>query len=309
MQHLDILTPLYLLIALGFILKKYKFPSIDFWPAIERMTYYVLFPTLIFVALLKAPVDLSMLGKIIVVILIPTIISGAFQWFGFLSPNLTGETFTSMFQGAVRNNTAISLVIASWLVPESGLAIMAVVMLIMIPAVNFMSIFILLKYGKSKDKTRGQPSITFRSGVFKNPLIVACILGLLFNMLGVNLPQSILGTAEFLGRSALPFALLAVGAGLTFRSILQQKLAITLSSITRLILTPLLCWTLCLLLNVETEIAKIAIVFCAMPTAVSSYILARQMGGDAKTMAQIITFQTSFAAITLPIFLIIAQQY
>ena len=309
MEHLDILTPLYLLIVLGFFLKRYKFPSIEFWPAIERMTYYVLFPTLIFVALLKAPVDLTMLGQITIIILIPTVISGLFQWFGFLSPNLNGATFTSMFQGAVRNNTAISLVIASWLVPDSGLAIMAVIMLIMIPAVNFMSIFVLLKYGKIIDQTNGKAPVTFRSGVFKNPLIVACLLGLLLNMLEVSLPKSILNTAEFLGRSALPFALLAVGAGLTFRSILKQKLALSLSSITRLVLTPFLCWMLCLLLNVEADIAKIAIIFCAMPTAVSSYILARQMGGDSETMAQIITFQTTLAALTLPMFLIVAQQY
>jgi hypothetical protein len=309
MEHLDILTPLYLLIILGFILKKYKFPSIEFWPAIERMTYYVLFPTLIFVALLKAPVDFSMLGKVVAVILIPTIISGLFQWLGFLSPNLSHATFTSMFQGAVRNNTAVSLVVASWLAPDNGMAIMAVVILIMIPAVNFMSIFILLKYGKTDDKITDESLATFISGVLKNPLIIACLLGLFFNMLGINLPQSIIGTAEFLGRSALPFALLAVGAGLTFKSIRQQKLALSLSSITRLVLTPFLCWMLCLLLNVEADIAKIAIIFCAMPTAVSSYILARQMGGDSETMAQIITFQTTLAAITLPLFLILAQQY
>jgi predicted permease len=305
MEYLDILTPLYLLIILGFILKKYKFPSIEFWPAIERMTYYVLFPTLIFIALLKAPVDLSLLGEIFFIILIPTVISGSCQWFGFLSPKLSRATFTSMFQGAIRNNTAVSLVIASWLVPENGLAIMAVIMLIMIPAVNLMSIFVLLKYGENISKSPA----SFGSVIFKNPLIIACLLGLAFNMLGVKLPQSIINTAEFLGRSALPFALLAVGAGLTFKSILQQKIALTLSSMMRLVLTPLLCWMLCLLLNIEADIAKIAIIFCAMPTAVSSYILARQMGGDAKTMAQIITFQTTFAAITLPLFLIIAQQY
>jgi predicted permease len=305
MDHLDILTPLYSLIILGFFLKKYKFPSLEFWPAIERMTYYVLFPTLIFAALLKAPVDMQLLGHIIIVILVPTILSGLLQWLGFLSPNLSGPSLTSMFQGAVRNNTAVSLVIAAWLVPGQGLAIMAVIMLIMIPAVNFMSIFVLLKYGEGGEIQQ----TSFWRGIFSNPLIIACILGLVFNVLGIKVPQTLLGTAEFLGRSALPFALLAVGAGLKFDSLFNNKLAISLSSITRLVFIPLACWLLCLLLDVEADVAKIAIVFCAMPTAVSSYILARQMGGDATGMAQIITFQTTLAAITLPIFLIIAQNY
>lgn len=305
MDHLNILTPLYLLITLGFLLYKYDFPGKEFWPGIERMTYYVLFPTLIFVALVKAPVNLSLLGIILIVILIPSLISGALQWLGFFSTNLSGATFSSMFQGAVRNNTAISLVIAAWLIPENGLAIMSVVMLIMIPAVNFLSIFILVKYGKKKQVAPTNLWI----GIIRNPLIVACLLGITFNLLNIKLPQPIVDTAEFLGRSALPFSLLAVGAGLKFNSVLQNKLALSLSSITRLILTPLLCWMLCLALKVEPDIAKVAIIFCAMPTAVSSYILAKQMGGDADGMAQIITFQTTLAAFTLPIFLIIVQQY
>lgn len=305
MDHLNILTPLYLLITLGFLLYKYDFPGKEFWPGIERMTYYVLFPTLIFVALVKAPVNLSLLGIILIVILIPSLISGALQWLGFFSTNLSGATFSSMFQGAVRNNTAISLVIAAWLIPENGLAIMSVVMLIMIPAVNFLSIFILVKYGKKKQVAPTNLWI----GIIRNPLIIACLLGITFNLLNIKLPQPIIGTAEFLGRSALPFSLLAVGAGLKFNSVLQNKLALSLSSITRLILTPLLCWMLCLALKVEPDIAKVAIIFCAMPTAVSSYILAKQMGGDADGMAQIITFQTTLAAFTLPIFLIIVQQY
>lgn len=305
MDHLNILTPLYLLITLGFLLYKYDFPGKEFWPGIERMTYYVLFPTLIFVALVKAPVNLSLLGIILIVILIPSLISGALQWLGFFSTNLSGATFSSMFQGAVRNNTAISLVVAAWLIPENGLAIMSVVMLIMIPAVNFLSIFILVKYGKKKQVAPTNLWI----GIIRNPLIIACLLGITFNLLNIKLPQPIIGTAEFLGRSALPFSLLAVGAGLKFNSVLQNKLALSLSSITRLILTPLLCWMLCLALKVEPDIAKVAIIFCAMPTAVSSYILAKQMGGDADGMAQIITFQTTLAAFTLPIFLIIVQQY
>ncbi len=305
MNHFDILIPLYLLILLGFILKKYHFPSLDFWPAIERMTYYILFPPLIFVALLKADIDFSLLGKIVVIVLIPTIISGSLQWLGFLSPNLGRPTFSSMIQGAVRNNTAVALVIAAWLNPENGLAIMAVIMLIMIPAVNFMSIFILVRYGSGN--TNSPPSLW--AGLLKNPLIIACVLGLIFNILAIKLPQSLIGTAEFLGKSALPFSLLAVGAGLKFNSILQNKLAISLSSATRLILTPLLCWWFSIMLGVDADTAKIALIFCAMPTAVSSYILARQMGGDAEGMAQIITFQTTLAALTLPIFLMLAQQY
>jgi len=301
MNLLNILTPLYLLITLGYLLKKYQFPNPEFWPGIERMIYYILFPTLILVALMRAQIDFSLIGKIAIVTLIPTQLSGLVQWFGFVSAQINNKTFSSMYQGAVRNNTAIALVVAAWLIPDKGLAIMAVIILIMIPVNNLSSILILLRYGEPDHQVNTQ----WWRGIISNPLIIACFVGLVFNLLGIRLHQALLDTADFLGRSALPFALLAVGAGLKFNSIFQKKFAILLSSFAKLLLTPLVTWLLCQLLGVESDVAKIAIIFSAMPTAVSSYILARQMGGDAETMAQIITFQTVMSALTLPIFLIL----
>jgi len=84
MNILDILIPLYLLITLGYILNKYQFPNQDFWPGIERMTYYVLFPTLIFVALLKAEINLELVTNVFIVICIPAILSGLFLRLTFL---------------------------------------------------------------------------------------------------------------------------------------------------------------------------------------------------------------------------------
>lgn len=308
MSLLDILIPLCLLITLGYFLKKYEFPNREFWPGIERMTYFILFPTLIFVALLKAQVNLALIGHVLIVISIPALLSGLFQYLGFLSSSISRPTFTSMFQGAVRNNTMISLVIAAWLVPSNGVALIAIIILIMVPFNNLSAIFVLLHYGHKNEKENTAPK-KWWLGIIKNPLIIACILGLTINMLEIKLAKPLINTADFLGRSALPFALLAVGAGLKFGSLSDQKLAIILSSFAKLILTPLLSWGLCIAFNATPDLTKVAIIFSAMPTAVSSFILAKQMGGDADVMAQIITVQTIIAALTIPIFLLIAQQY
>jgi len=310
MSLLDILIPLYLLIFLGYLFNKYQFPNPEFWPGIERMTYYVLFPTLIFVALIKAEINLALVLKVFIVICIPALFSGLFQWLGFLSPSLSRATFSSMFQGSVRNNTMISLVIATWLVPSNGLAIMAIIIMIMVPFNNFSSIYILLRYGKStQSKNTDAKATKLWISIFKNPLIIACILGLSLKVLDITLANSLINTADFLGRSALPFALLAVGAGLKLGSLFEKKLAISLSSFAKLILTPLLSWGLCILFDAGSDLTRIAIIFSAMPTAVSAFILAKQMGGDADAMAQIITIQTLLAALTIPVFLLIAQQY
>jgi malonate transporter and related proteins len=64
---------------------------------------------------------------------------------------------------------------------------------------------------------------------------------------------------------------------------------------------PLITYELLRLLGVEGVEASIAILFNALPTATSSYILASQYGGDAKLMASIISVQTLLSMITLPL--------
>ena len=301
----QILIPLYLLISLGLIFKYYKFPNDAFWPSLERFIYYVLFPALLFVALVKAPVNGALLKDIILVILLPALLIGFTQWLGFLFPSISSPTFSSMYQGAVRNNTAVVLVIAPWVVPDKGIAIVAVVILILVPFNNIVSVLVLNHYGDNKKRQQ----VTWWKGLIKNPLIIACIAGILVNFSGIKLPLSLLDTADFLGKSALPLALLAVGSGLKLGSIFHNKIAIILSSVAKLLVLPILAWGACILFQIDTETAKIALLYSAVPTATSSFILARQMGGDAETMAQLITFQTLLAAFTLPIFLAIAQSY
>ena len=306
MNTIDILIPLYILITLGFFLKKYDFPSQEFWPGLEKITYFILFPSLVFVAILKAQIDASLFFYIFIAVLIPSLLSGLLQFLGFISlSSIRSTTFTSMFQGAVRNNTPISLVIVAWLIPDTGLATIAVVILIMLPFNNVSATLVLLRYG---DNRSGNTQAWWQ-GILKNPLIIASVLGLFFNIINVSLPVSILNTFDFLGRSALPFALLMVGAGLKFGSLFDNKVAIILSSFGKLVFTPAISWWLCIFLEVEPDLAKVIIIFSATPTAVSSYILAKQMGGDADGMAQIITFQTIATAFTLPIVLLVAQQF
>ena len=128
------------------------------------------------------------------------------------------------------------------------------------------------------DNQAGQRVVWWK-GIVKNPLIIACTAGIMVNLSGIKLPHSLLDTANFLGESALPLALLAVGAGLQIGSVFRNKLAISLSSVAKLLLLPTITWEACILFDVNTEIAKIAILYAAVPTATSGFILAKQMGG------------------------------
>ena len=55
--------------------------------------------------------------------------------------------------------------------------------------------------------------------------------------------------------------------------------------------------------------AAVAVLYNGLPTSASSYVLARQMGGDGKLMAGIITATTLAAALTLPVLVASATQW
>ena len=296
----DVLTPLYLLIALGFWLRLRRFPSGDFWAGVEQLTYFVLFPALIFHSLAQAQIDLSFIGLIVPTIVVPALLVGALQWLAFFDKRLRPPTFTSMFQGAVRNNTSMALVLAALVLPAEGLALMVLTATIMILFNNISCVAVLMRYGEG---AQAQSFTQLWLPLVTNPLIVASALGLAVNFSGLLPPQALLGAFGFLGQSGLPLLLLAVGAGLRFRALGSKLVALLLPSAAKLLIFPLLTYSACHLLQVDPDTSRILLLYAAIPTAMSSYLLAGQLGGDSETMAQIISLQIIIAAFTLPLVL------
>jgi malonate transporter and related proteins len=137
--------------------------------------------------------------------------------------------------------------------------------------------------------------------VLTNPLIWACAIGLAVNVTHLPLPQVWHDVAEALGRSSLGIGLLVTGAGLQLAGMFRPSLAASIAVFLKLILMPVLGVALALWFGISGSSLVIVAVCSAVPTSCSAYVLARQMGGDAPLLAQIITLQTILAAITMPV--------
>jgi hypothetical protein len=137
--------------------------------------------------------------------------------------------------------------------------------------------------------------------VAQNPLIWACVIGLVVNVTHLPLPKVWHDVAEALGRSSLGIGLLVTGAGLHLEGLLRPSLAASIAVMLKLVLMPVLGIALALWFGISDSSLVIVAVCSAVPCASSAYVLARQMGGDAPLLAQIITLQTILAAITMPI--------
>lgn len=299
-EIISALWPVFALILLGYLARRTRFPGEDFWAQAEKATYFILFPVLLVTRLATtdmSSVALDTMGLGVLLLVLAGSVA-AFIVRPFTLADAAG--FTSVYQGAVRFNVYVGLAASATLYGSVGVAIGAVIMALMIPLLNLLCVLV---FSFFTHKTGSLVSVAM--AIVKNPLIVGSLLGLTLNQTGVGFPSLLEPVAELLARMALPLGLLSVGAGLSFKVLFKSGREIAWSSLIKLILMPLFALLICVALEIEAATAEVVFLYAALPTATSSYILARQLGGDAPMMAAIVTGQTLLSMITIPLMLIL----
>lgn len=295
---LTTLVPIILLIALGTWLRVRGFLAETFWPGAERLSYYVLLPSLFLHGLATANLDgvpvLGMVGVLMLSTLLGALLLVLYQ--GVASHD--GGDFTSVFQGGVRFNNYIGATLAAGLYGTAGIALAAVANAAIVPLVNLLCVLVFARFS-----ARHSSPTTVLKAIFANPLIIGCAAGLLLRVTALGLPAGLEPTVKALGQAALPLGLLCVGAALGGARLGQQLRPVLAASLFKFLVMPVATWGLCRLLGLSGQAAVVAVLFQALPTASSSYVMARQMGGNAPLMATIIALQTIAAAATLPLVL------
>ena len=300
MDLLVTIVPVFMLILTGFLLRRFEFPSKQFWPQVEQLTYYVLFPAL----LVEKLSGIHLTGQ--PVVQMGAAFCGAICCIGGILILLrtkiqhNGPAFTSIFQGSIRPNTYIGLSIVNGLFGDLGLSLAAVVMMPSIPLVNVLCVSVLERHGHGRSKGGIQATVI---QLFRNPLILGCLAGFTINALGIPVPTEVREGLRILGGASLPLGLLSVGAGLSFQAVVNGKRDIFVSSVFRLLLLPAFAGIFATLLGVTGTPLVVTMVFASIPVSVSSFILARVLGGDHDLMAAIITVQTMLSALTMPVVL------
>jgi predicted permease len=220
----------------------------------------------------------------------------------FKNSSIGGPGFPSLLQGAIRPNTYVGLSAVYALFGTTGLTLAAAAIIAVIPLVNFISIIALLRWAEPQTTT---PMLSgwgpALAASFKNPIIVACLLGIVLNFTGLGLPPVIGPMLEITGSAALPLGLMAVGAGLDFGAVRKSRGVVGLATALKLAVMPGLTYAACLVFDVTGITQTVAVMFGALPVAAGSYVMTRQMGGDGTLMAGIVTATILGAAVTLPV--------
>lgn len=299
MMIANALGPVFFLIVIGAVLNRIDLPGSAFWPGIERLTYYVLFPALLIHRLALAEFSFGSLGALLLavglsLVVVTGLVAGLYR---FLT--IDGSSMTSIYQGSIRFNTYIGLAVASALFGEAGVAQAALALGIMIPLVNVGCVLI-FAWWVGETGVNGR---TVLNGLVTNPLILACVTGLLLNVTHIGLPGWSAPTLKLLGSTALPLGLLAVGVALNVKSLGHDWGPVLVSSALKFLAMPATLWAAASLLSLPTLQQQVLVLIGCLPTASSAYILARQLGGDASLMATLITAQTLLAFAVLPLWM------
>ncbi|MEE1656361.1 AEC family transporter [Microvirga sp. CF3062] len=295
------LIPTFLIIATGWLCRATGFVNEQQWAGMERVTYVIFFPALIIDTLSRADLSsvpvLGVGGALVGAILAMAVLVLAMRPVLERHFGIDGPSFTSIFQGATRWNTFVGLAVAGSLFGQRGIALIAVAIAAMVPLLNLLAFYVFIRFA---GQPRRSPWDILRSFV-TNPFIWSCAVGLALNLLAPPLPKPLAAYIDVIGRAALAAGLLIVGAGLDIRRLARPGLPHALSAGLKLVLLPIMAGTLAGLMGIAGSDMTVTIIAASVPSASAAYVLARQMGGNAGLMAEILTLQTLLALLSMPV--------
>ena len=295
---LSALVPLFSLIIAGSLLSRFAFPGPDFWPALERFIYFILFPALLVEGLATANLEAARIPPVLIAVTLTLAVGSALVF--ALKPllKLDGPGFSSLYQGGIRFNTYLGIAVVIAVFGEQAMAVTALTIALLIPLINVACVLVLSRFASGSASLLG-----LARSLGQNPLILGCVIGLLLNLSGLGLQDWLASGLDIAGSAAVPLGLMSVGAGLKLGRWQSEVAPILSASLIKLLILPLAAWLIADLVGLSVLETQVLVVFAALPTATSAYILARQMGGDHALIARMLTLQTAIAAISLPMVL------
>jgi len=300
--------PLVILMFLGFCLKQeklrlFKNPK-DFFNQIDRLVFNIALPVYIFNEISGADIknifNINLVLYCVIGILIIFFILLAFIRF-FIKNKKTCGAF---IQGVNRANFAIlGIPLADNLFGEAGLGTAALVLPFVVTLFNTLAVITLSIHADNSDNssdTQKQNNIgKIFFGIIKNPLIIAIVLAVPFMLFDISFPIVIQKSVNYIANMSTPLALISLGAGIDL-TVLKSKAKLSLiAAVLKTVVCPLVFVIPAVLFGFrDAELVVIFILFAA-PTAVSSYIMAKNMKSDYELAGQIVVLTTVICPVTV----------
>jgi predicted permease len=302
MVVLNVVLPVFLIIALGFGIRRINFVDKFFLDKISHLAYFVAVPSLLVWKIGTASFDLNFNPRLIVGSYLAVLICGVGAYIVARLLRLPPREVGSFTQGSFWGNlTYIGLPILLAAYGEEGLQRGGVLIGFMSPSVNAAAVLALT--WPLKGAMDWKSIVDLRNALITNPVILSCMVGLLLSYFQIPFPTFAVNFLRFLSDLALPLALISMGGNLSFEKVKKDYKATAFACLFKLFLMVGLGWILFGWLGVRGLDFKVGIVLLACPTAFSSYLLSTKLGADKSLMSSDIMVSTLLSMATLSFWL------
>ena len=200
-----------------------------------------------------------------------------------------------MIQGMFRSNYVImGIPVATALLGADQLGTVSILIAVVVPLFNMLSVVVLEVFRGQKPKP-----LHILGQIAKNPLVIGSVLGILTLAAGIRLPHILEQTIQSVSAIASPLQLFLLGAFFQFSGLKTYRRELVTVSIAKLIVSPGLFLGLGALLGFRGVAFVSLIGIFASPTAVNSFTMAQQMGGDAELAGDIVVTTSAASILTL----------
>lgn len=302
---LNTLAPVFLLVALGAVLQRTEFVSVNFLREANRLTYWLGLPALLFSQLAgsfqEAAGAKPMLGAMVTATVL-TIVTGYLAAWALRVPEAAAGTFV---QGAFRGNLAFVGLPIIFTLPDAplgaGLTVRSAAVITVAPMMVFYNVAAVVVLLLSQHPISWKMVRPFLKQLATTPPLLATIAGVSFALMGWKLPASVDKTFASLGEMALPLGLLGVGGAIVTSRLggaWRQPLA---AALVKTVAGPALGWAVGRGLGLGALELKMVLILMACPAAIVSYTMALEMKGDEAIASGAIVLSVLTSLVTLAV--------
>jgi predicted permease len=294
-SFIPLLFPDFSLILCGYLICRYTRLGRDIWQPVENLVYFFLFPVLLFYSISRAPLDLqaasSMIGAGVTLGLCGIAMAYALPHVPVLRRWIDPRQHAGAAQVAFRFNSFFGLALADRLLGPAGVQQFAVLIGFCVPMFNVAAVWPMARHASNG----------LGRELARNPLIIATLSGLALNLAGQHIPDWIAPTLGRIGQTSIALGLMAAGAGLELQRLGEGRVLTPALLAIKHLLMPLCAWALAQAWGLSEVQTTVLLVFSALPTASSAYVLTARMGFDGPYVAGLVTLSTLAAALSLPL--------
>lgn len=291
---LNVIGPIVVLLAAGKILFATGQISDGFVAGGSKLVFNIALPALLFISISQADfgkaanpamITIGIVGTLAFFIAVLLVVRFSFQ---------CRADRGVIVQGAFRANLGVvGLAFAAKTFGDDDFAQASVYMGSLVLLYNVLSVWILNHYLPKQLHWSATVKDTFT-----NPIVVAILMALIFSYFELQLPKLLYISTEYFAQLTLPLALLCTGAAIRFRGMAGQYKALTFTTVCKCLLYPLLLVGAGIHFNLDA-VELLTVLFMAIaPTAAVSFIMVKNMGGNADLAANIVAITT---VISVPI--------